>query len=75
MGTIQLVLIILGTHNNEFIEDVLKEAKQDLKRLGRELIKETWEAMSMMKNEGLDTKGNKHKKILQQSLLAAAYNI
>ena len=56
-----LLFIILGTRHDKFIEDVLKEAKQDPKRLSKELIRETWEALSLMKNEGLDTKGNHNK--------------
>ena len=56
-----LLLIILGTKHDKFIEDVLKEAKQDPKKLSKELIRESWEALSLMKNEGLDSKGNHNK--------------
>ena len=56
-----LLLTILGTKHDKFIEDVLKEAKQDPKRLSKELIRESWEALSLMKNEGLDSKGNHNK--------------
>ena len=57
-----LLLTILGTNNNELIEDVLKEAKQNPKNLSEESIKEKWEAQSIMKAEGLDTKGGQSKK-------------
>ena len=47
----RLLHTVLYTNNNELIEGILKECKQELKNLNLELIIGKWDALSVIKQK------------------------